>query len=298
MINLQNNSITRVTGGSGGEVYLITGREGAAVIDCGMAFCAEKLIANIREILGERPLDFALISHTHYDHIGGIPFLRKAWPEITILGESHGKKTLQKASAQEMIRELSENAAVMFGGEPPSYDSVDMAIDETVKDGDIIDLGNIQIEVVKVPGHTKCSLAFFLRNESILFASETSGVLDAGEIVPEYLTGYKDSVESIRKCKALHAKYIVCPHYGPVEDAMAAVFWDTALKAMETSRDFILKFHRDGYNNGEILQRYVKKFRSDLSQRQQPLDAFEMNAEKTIAVVIKEFGEKEQQFNQ
>ncbi len=292
MMQLPNN-ITRVTGGDGGEVYLIAGREGAAVVDAGMIFCGAQVVRNIKAVLGAQPLDFVLVSHTHYDHVGGIPILRRAWPELTVIGEAHGKRTLQKSSAQRLIRELSQTAADMFGGEMPDYDVSEMTIDEVVRDGDIIDLGNVQIEIVKTPGHTKCSLSFFLRNESILFTSETTGVPDENGVEPSYLTGFKDTLDSIKRCRDLHPKCIITPHYGLVSGEFAKNYWDMAQKSMISSRDFILRLHREGYDKQDIIKRYAKKFRSEQSLSQQPIEAFEMNAGHTIDVVIREFSERD-----
>ena len=290
MTELINTHITRVSEGLGGDAYLIAGREGTALIDSGMAFNAENLIQQIKQVIGEANLDFILLSHTHYDHSGGIALLRREWPKLIVLGEAHGKRTLQKQSAIKAIVDLSALGAEHFGKTMPAFDEKDLRIDECIKDGDVIDLGNIQIEVIGVPGHTKCSLAFFLRNESILFASETTGIIaDYGEMTTGFLTSYKDSMESVKKCRKLQAKFIICPHYGPIPEADAKNYWDWAVKSMETSKNFVVKFNKDGYDEAEILKKYVKKFRSERQEAQQPYEAFEMNAIRAIEVIVKEF---------
>ena len=83
--------IRRVTAGPGGEVLLIIGSEKAAAYDAGMAYCAAGLVENIQRELKGRPLDYVLLSHTHYDHLGGVPYLRQQWPELTVFGAEHGK---------------------------------------------------------------------------------------------------------------------------------------------------------------------------------------------------------------
>ena len=54
------------------------------MIDCGMAYSAGETISNIKEILNGRSLDYILISHTHYDHIGALPYIKKEFPDAVV----------------------------------------------------------------------------------------------------------------------------------------------------------------------------------------------------------------------
>lgn len=69
--------IHRVTAGYGGEAILITCCEKTAMIDCGMAYCGEQMIENTKKYLGGRKLDYVFITHTHYDHMGALPYIRR-----------------------------------------------------------------------------------------------------------------------------------------------------------------------------------------------------------------------------
>ena len=290
MIEILNKNIINVAGGPGGDATLIVGREGAALIDCGMAYCADRLVENVETILGEKPLSFVILSHTHYDHIGGIMALRRKWPDLLVLSSEHGKKVLDKQSSKDTIHELSILASKLFKHDMEELDMKGLFVDEAIKDGDIIDLGNVQIESILTKGHTKCSMSFFLRNESLLFASETCGVFSKyGEMSAVFLTSYKDTVNSINKLRRLDAKYVVSPHYGLIEKEDSKRYWDWGLEAAETCKKFVVKYYKDGYSKEEILARFVKQFRSEASFELQPYEAFELNASLSIGVIIREF---------
>jgi 2-aminobenzoylacetyl-CoA thioesterase len=290
MLEIINKNIHNVAGGLGGDTYLIVGRAGTAVIDAGMAYCGDKLVENIVEILGDKPLDFIILSHTHYDHVGGTMALRAKWPEVTVLSSEHGKKVLDKESSKILIKDLSISASKMFGQEIEQLDMEGLYVDEAIKDGDIIDLGNIQIEVFETKGHTKCCLAFFLRNEDVLFPGETPGVLlKFGEMSPVFLTSYKDTINSINKLRKLQAKYIISPHYGLIDPADSKNYWDWAQKACEECKKFVVKYYKEDYSKEEILVKFAKRFRSEASFELQPDEAFEINSARSIEVIIKEF---------
>jgi glyoxylase-like metal-dependent hydrolase (beta-lactamase superfamily II) len=167
------DKIKEVTAGKGGEAYLVTGSEKSALIDCGMAYCAPELIGNMREALGGRKLDFVFISHSHYDHIGAIPYLREEWPGLQVLGAKHAMDVMCRKNALKTIRQLSIMAGRYYGAAGEAdYDDSLMKVDRAVREGDTFDLGGANVRVLETPGHTKCSLTFMI-NDEVMFASET-----------------------------------------------------------------------------------------------------------------------------
>lgn len=287
--------IKDVTGGEGGSAYLVLGKDKTALIDCGMAYCAASLIDNIQEVIGDgRKLNYIILSHSHYDHVGAVPYLRKAWPEVEVLAAEHAQKVLSKKSALKTIRDLSCKAGEHFGVyKLLEYDDELMKVDRKVYDGDLLDLGDLKIAVIETPGHTKCSLSFLV-NEKVMFASETSGVISpTGKIYPTFITSYRETIKSNKKCQEAHPKYIISPHSGLVSKNQTPDYWQNCMKAAVACRDFVLKLFLSGADEDEIFERYRNIYQDEKTREAQPDYAFELNNRAMIRIIIQETKESE-----
>lgn len=280
--------IVDVTGGKGGSAFLILGTEKTALFDCGMAYCARQLIDNIERVLDKRTLDYILISHSHYDHIGAIPYIKKRWINAQVLGADYAKQILTRTNALNTIRSFGIQAAKFYhNGTIDNYDDAMMKVDCSIGDGDILDLGGLTVKVIATPGHTKCSLSFLV--DQTIFLSESTGFLSkSGKFYACFITSCAEAINSINRCQEINPQFIISPHYGLVSANDTPDYWKNCMLAIKASQEFILRLAEQGYSNEQILSEYEKEFQDEQSMVEQPIYAFRLNVENMIKTVLRE----------
>ncbi len=282
-------NIINVTSGKGSSTaLLILGEDKTALIDCGMAYCFSNLIRNIQKVLNDgRKLDYILLSHSHYDHISAVPYLRKVWPDVKVMAAEYAQNILTKESALKTIKELNNQSALYYGfNQLIEYDDSLMKVDYKVSDGDSLDLSGANIKILETPGHTKCSLSFLVNNE-VIFASETTGCMSkSGKLYPAFIISYEQTIKSIDKCKKTNPRYIISPHFGLVSKRETSEYWEKCIQAANEARDFVLKLSTAGFDKDKIFKEFKDTFRDEEYRAVQPDYAFEINSRAMIISII------------
>jgi hydroxyacylglutathione hydrolase len=94
-----------------------------------------------------------LLTHSHFDHLGGLAELKKA-VDVPICIHPDAIPMLQKASASAASFNLS------FPEAPPA--------DEMLSEGQIINVGNLALEVLYTPGHAPGHVSFYLAEYKVI----------------------------------------------------------------------------------------------------------------------------------
>lgn len=150
---------------TGLHMYLIIGKERAALFDTGIG------LGNLPGVVAsitDKPV-LVCLTHYHHDHAGGAG----NFSEVLISEED--APYLHKGTdllARKGFLDVLESVNVI-----ESYDDKDLAPDRkvairTVKPGDVIDLGERNVLVCDMKGHTPGSVGYFDENTGTLFAGD------------------------------------------------------------------------------------------------------------------------------
>lgn len=270
--------ITDVRVHPGDSAFLIDDGTTAVLYDTGFAFTGYAVAEKIGKVLGGRPLDYIFLTHSHYDHAAGTPYICARYPNVKVAAGEYAVKIFAKPSARAMMRDLDRRFAKKCGVDEYE-DLIDrLHVDIPVKDGDIISAGSRDFTVVELPGHTKCSVGYYLASEKLLLGTETVGVYDGGDIVvPSYLVGYQMALDSISKAERLDIDNILLPHYGVLDGEKASFYLSEGRKSATETADEIVKILQDGGAYDDAVRYFREKFYRGNVPSIYPEDAMELN---------------------
>ncbi len=299
----ENYKIYQVGAGEGGEAFLVRTRAGlTALIDAGYAYCAPQTYEHIRAIMGGAPIDWLLLTHSHYDHASAGGYLKQRMPSMKVAASSHAASVFGRPGAVATMRKLNDNQAHLCGLDVYEDVADSLPVDRILHEGDLIDLGDLRLHVLEAPGHTKCSLAFWDPQAGLLVSCETMGVY-GGEVPddvevpdgvdmlvePAYLTGYAQSMDFIRRVRALQPRRVVVPHSeAPFDGDRADAFVRSAAFWNEYAARRIMELHDQGASDDEVVADYKARFYVGEVCRIQPEMAFDLNASYTIPLILRE----------
>lgn len=282
--------ITDVRALPGDSAFLIDDGKTAILYDTGFAFTGFKVAENIKSALGTRPLDYIFLTHSHYDHALGSAYVLKHYPEARVVAGEYAAKIFAKPTARAAMRELDRKFAEK-NGVTDYEDLIDtLRVDIAVSDGDTVTCGDMTFTVVALPGHTKCSVGFYLGEKKLLLGSETLGVyFGEGTYLPSCLVGFSMTFDSFKKAKSLDIVSLLLPHYGVVGGEEARVY---LARSEEVTRDTAAKIKElllSGATRDEVVAFIEKTTYKDHVRPTYPEDAFRLNTGIMVELVRKEF---------
>ena len=282
-------TVTDVRVDPGDCAFLLDDGKTAVLYDTGFAFTGSGIAENIQNILGSRPLDYILLTHSHYDHVLGTPYITKVYPDAKVIAGEYVAQIFQRPSAKAVMRELDRKAALKHAA-PEYEDLIDqLKVDITIKDGDSFRCGDFLFTAIALPGHTKCSFGFYLPEHKLLLGSETLGVyFGYGTYLPFFLVGYQLTLDSFAKVRQLETEKILLPHYGVVDREEAQVYLANSEAAVRETAQTMLSLLQAGKTSEEVLAYFEERDYRKNVRPTYPIDAFHLNTSIMIEQIRKE----------
>lgn len=202
----------KVLGNAYAYMYYINANGKNVLIDTGTAFYGYKLRDFLRGI-DIKNIDYLLITHSHYDHIGGVPIILESFNVGRIFAHGYIKNVLTSQRAISLIENLNRIELKILN---PllSYSFKSFEITDEVKEGNILDFEDIKIHFLETPGHTRDSVSYYILPWKILIPGEACGVPNSDDtyILPQFLSSLSQYISSIEKVMKLDIEILGLPH--------------------------------------------------------------------------------------
>ena len=183
-------------------IYLIHFGDEAALVDAGCGGAAKRLFRNIRgcDVMPDQT-KYLLITHCHYDHIGGIPEIRDRTKCLVL---AHDLDAHYMEKGDDVV-----TAAKWYGSSIGPI-PVDVKWSGNQKN---LDLGSRKIKALHAPGHSPGSAVYLTESDGlkILFGQDVHGPLDSS-----LLSNRDDYLRSLRMLTSLEADILCEGHYGVI----------------------------------------------------------------------------------
>lgn len=169
-------------------------------------------------------ISYLLLTHGHGDHAAGASYFQEKYG-MELIAAQEMKEWLENGD----LEKFSVPQAINAGVYPSNYQYMSCSVTRGVKENDQIEIGNLILEVLETPGHSRGHISFLLRQNErkLLFAGDS--IFAGGKVViqniwdciiPEYaLTAAKLHRLRVDSLFAGHGTFVINEAWKHIETA-------------------------------------------------------------------------------
>ena len=208
--------------------YLIYGKK-ICLIDSGVS-SSEKILFDYLEKTGRRPEEISklILTHSHPDHIGAARAI-KMISGCTIAAHAAEKSWIEDVDLQERERPVPCFKSLVGGS---------VHVDQTLQDGDLLDLDGLRVHVMHTPGHSSGSICLWLLEEGALFSADAIPIPGSMPIYQDILASVR-SIQSLSRMQGI--KFLLSAWDEPRLEGVAYRVMDEGLAYLQRIHNAVLK---------------------------------------------------------
>ncbi len=246
-------------------VYLLEGKDGSLILSGGMSYIAPDLLEQFREFkIDETKIKKLLILHSHFDHVGIVPFFKRRYPGMEVYASERAWEILGMEKAVSTINEFSRGVAKKMKKEEVyqlyDLDWRDDVRGKMVREGDQIDLGEFKVSIIEIPGHSSCCIAAYVPAWKALFPTDGGGIPFDQTIITSGNSNFTKYQESLEKLKPLEVEIYGADHYGYVIGEEARSFISETIEKAKTFRALLEEAYLQTRDVDKAAQKMIDSF--------------------------------------
>jgi len=225
-------------------VYLVDGGDACAILGGGLAGIIPDIEAQLADMaVDPQRIQSLVILHSHFDHCGIVPYFKNKWPWVEVVASERAQTLLTKPKAVASIEAFNirhlEETLPHVHPKDLCVEGFNIEVDRVVGEGDTLACGNLNLQVLETPGHSTCSISFFMPTEKALFASDAVGIPAGDKVFTAANSNFDQYEESLDKMFALNPEIILSEHQGGRTGEDCKRFMPACRQAAREMRDMV-----------------------------------------------------------
>ena len=272
--------------------YLVGGGDEYALLGGAMAYVAPDVLDQAKKFgIDEKKIRRIVILHSHFDHCGMVPFLKRRWPWATVTASERGRDLLKKQKVINGIEMLNQ-AMIEQKGLAQSGQELDLSfsgveVEAVVKDGDVLPCGGLSLKILEVPGHSSCSIAVYLPEEKALFASDAGGIPFGDTVFTAANSNFDLYQQSLEKMARLDVEIHLAEHYGALAGEAGRGFLEKAIVAAAETRKALEAVYAETRNEAETVEKVTDLMMDGAPEGFLPREVIAMVAGQMVRFIAK-----------
>jgi glyoxylase-like metal-dependent hydrolase (beta-lactamase superfamily II) len=192
---------------------VLHGRGEAVVVDSGYVAHAPQTLALLERVLAGKTLARLVNTHCHSDHMGGNAAIQKRFGCRTSIPEGEAP-AIDNWDEQQLILAVADQRAEQF------------RYDDTFRDGDVLQMGGLDWQVIAAPGHDTHAVMFHSPEARVLISGDALWENGFGVVFPQLFghdTALAETRATLEAIGRLQVEAVIPGHGRPFGDVGAAL---------------------------------------------------------------------------